>query len=230
MRLPHLKASLGALLELAWYAVCAVEADPEVAGLQKAVADARLALRKLRDARNDASDDLVKARALRGIALLAVAKWLRQLGLDTTAAFGGKKNSLDYLRIFPIAPSKMVAQSAADRVISVQNVLKALAHPSTPKALTPQIKAGEAALKALTVREAGVVAAQGVMKDRIDDIRVARKAWFTAYKSLESALALKFPDDRERVDAYFDDPPKAKVDASLSEPVPVVVPTDGAVG
>jgi len=224
MRLPHIKASLGALLELAWYAVCAVEADPDVNGLQKQIADARLSLRKARDARNDASDDLVKARALRGIALMAVGKWLRQLNLDTTAAFGGKKKSLDFLRIFPLSPSKMMAQASADRVISVQNVLKALAHPATPKSLAPHAKSGEALLKAFTTREAGVVAAQAVVKDRIDDIRVIRKTWFTAYRSLESALALKFPDDAERVNAYFDEPPKAKVDASLSEPVPVVVP------
>ena len=83
---------------------------------------------------------------------------------------------------------------------------------------------GEALLKALTTREAGVVAAQGVVKDRIDDIRVIRKTWFTAYRSLESALALKFPDDAERVNAYFDEPPKPKADASLSEPAPVVAP------
>ena len=47
---------------------CAVEADPDVTGLQKPIADARLGLRKARDARNDAADDVVKARALRGIA------------------------------------------------------------------------------------------------------------------------------------------------------------------
>ena len=116
-----------------------------------------------------------------------------------------------------------MAQAAADRVIAVQNVLKALAHPATPKSLTPQIKVGEALLKALITREAGVVAAQAVVKDRVDDIRVIRKTWFTAYKSLESALALKFPDDAERVNAYFDEPPKAKVDASLTEPVPTPV-------
>ncbi len=201
-----------------------MESDPEVAGLQKNIAAARLALRKHRDGRNDASDDLVKARALRGIALLAVSKWLRQLNLDTAAAFGGKTSSLDYVRIFPLAPSKMMAQAAADRIVSVQNVLKALGHAATPKALAPNIKTGEAVLKALTAREAGVVAAQAVVKDRVDDIRVARKAWFTAYKSLESALALKFPDDPERVNAYFDEPPKAKVDASLTEPVVVAAP------
>jgi hypothetical protein len=218
MRLPQIKASLGSLLELAWYAICAVEADPEVANTEKALLAARQALKKLRDARNDAADDLVKARALHGMALLAVAKWLRQLGLDATAAFGGKKNSLDFKRIFPMAPSKMMGQAAAERVASMQQVLKALAHPATPKSLTPAIKSGEALLKVLEAKKAGVSAAQSVEKDRVDDIRVARVTWFNAYKSLEAALTLKFPDDRQRVDAYFDDPPKAKGDASAAEP------------
>ncbi len=66
--------------------------------------------------------------------------------------------------------------------------------------------------------------AQGVVKDRIDDIRVIRKTWFTAYRSLESALALKFPDDAEQVNGYLDEPPQPKADASLSEPVPMVAP------
>ncbi len=212
MRLPQQKASLGILLDLAWFAICAMEADPDVAGLQGDLAATRLSLRTQRDARNNAVDDVVKARALRAIALLGIWKWLRQLNLDTVAAFGGKKKSLDYLRIFPMPPSQMMKQSAHDRVLSAQAVLKALAHPATPKALAPAIKPGEAALKLLQTREAGVTAAQAVAKDRVDDIHVLRAAWFTRYKSLESALALKFPDDAERVNAYFDEPPKPKAE------------------
>lgn len=206
MRLPQIFASLGSLLELAWFVICSVQADDDVNGLEKGLAAERAKLKKLRDARNDAADNLVKARAQQAIALLRLAKWLKQLALETTAAFGGKKKSLDYLRIFPVPASKMLAQGISDRVKSVEAVLKALAHPATPKTLTPAIKTGEALLKALNTASQGVVAAQLVVRDRADDIRAARQDWFKAYRSLHAALVQKFPDDLDRVNAYFDKP------------------------
>jgi hypothetical protein len=210
MRLPYLQANAGQLIELAWYVICGVNADPETKGMAAQLAAVRMILKQRLGARNDAADDVVEARAIRAMALLLISRWLKQLSLDATAAFAGKKQSPDYVRILPMSPSKMLGQSAAARMDSIAKVIKALAHPATPKSLHPAGEKGKLLLANLAQHEAHVTAQRAVWSDRLDDVNVARKQWFTAYKSLHSALKLKFPDDEDRVDAYFDQPPTAK--------------------
>lgn len=225
MRLPHIKASAGQLIELAWFAICAVNADDETQGAAADLLACRTGLKVRLGKRNDAADNVVQARAVRAMALLKASKWLRQLGLDTTAAFAGKKQSPDYLRILPMAPSKMISQSAAARADSIAKVLKALAHPATPKSLHPSAEKGKLLLAALVQCEAHVTEHRAIWSDRVDDINVARTAWFTAYKSLNAALTLKFPDDKERVNAYFDEPSvgTSKADEAVVQPAGVMM-------
>ena len=223
MRLPHIKASSGQLIELAWFAVCAVEADEDVKGMEATVLARRTNLKKALSNRNDASDNLVKTRAHRAGVRLKVQKWLRQVGLQAAAAFDGKKTSLDYKRILPLPPSKIMAQAAKVRLESLGKVLKALVHAGTPAVLKPLAALGQPLVDTLAQHETLVEAARKVVTDRVDDIGVARQAWFTAYKSLEAALTLKFPDDAERVDSYFDQPQVANgtvAAAPVAEPTP----------
>ena len=147
-------------------------------------------------------------------------KWLRQVGLQAAAAFDGTKTSLNYKRILPLPPSKMMAQAAQVRLDSLGKVLKALAHDGTPAVLKTLVALGQPLVDALAQHEALVEAARKVVADRVDDINVARQAWFTAYKSLEAALTLKYPDDAERVDSYFDQPQTGNGTAAAAAVVP----------
>jgi hypothetical protein len=226
MRLPKITASSGQLVELAWFVICALHADEDETGPQAGgIVHARAELKARMAHRNQAADDLIAARALRRVARQRVARWLTQLGLDANAAFGGqkkKKKSLAYQLLLPMAPSLMMAQGSVARMESLAKVLKGLAHADTPAVLKAQADKGTHLIKALAEQEAHVLAAQSVIADRVHEISVARKQWFTAYKSLEASLTLKFPDDADRVSSYFDTPPspqaKAPVDVAQVDP------------
>jgi hypothetical protein len=216
MRLPRNSASSGLLVELAWFLICALHADVDDVGedAAKGVSHARAALKTRMAHRNQAADDLIAARAGRRVARHRVARWLKQLGLDTTAAFGGNKKALGYQLILPMAPSTMMGQGTVARMESLGKVLKALAHPDTPAGLQAQAALGHKLIQALVQHEVKVQAAEAVVGECVHEIAIAREDWFTAYKSQEAALTLKFPTDAERVDSYFDAPPTTKAKAT----------------
>lgn len=219
MRLPKATAGIGSLLELGWFAVCAFLADLDVAGMEKAFHQVLLDTRKAVLDRNAARDELIKMRAVRSVALRNWRKWLQQNYLDGVAAFGGKKQSLEFLRIYPAPPSGLLNQSADERVKSGDKLLAALANPATPAALAKSATEGKKRLDSVVAAEKAVATAQAVVDSRVHDIAVVRGKWFPAYVALHASAVAKFPDDKDRVESYFDSP-AAAVPPPKPEPEP----------
>ncbi len=222
MRFPKTSAGIGALLELGWFAICAFLADLDVAGQETLFHQVVLDMRKAVADRNTARDESVKMRAVRSVALRNWRKWLQQNYLDGVAAFGGKKQSLEFLRIYPAPPSGLLNQSAEDRLKSGEKLLKALADPATPPALAKSAVDGKKRLDAVTAAEKGVTAALAVVDSHVHNIAVVRAKWFPAYTALHASAVAKFPDDKDRVESYFDSP------AAPDKPMPAPAPAPGA--
>lgn len=219
MRLPANTAAVRILIELGWFAVCAIEADDETDGLQGEMATADKALRASLGVRNRADDERVRARARNSVAKQRFAAWLRQLGLDAKAAFGGKTQAPGYVRLLPLAPSKLMSQDAVTRRKTIGKVIDALAQADTPPALAASAERGKQLLAAWDATEALVTQAQEAFATAVQGVRAERNAWLLAYKRLHASLEHRFVADPDRVESYFDQPPVA-TKADEVEPVP----------
>ena len=209
MRFPQPTSAVDIFIDLMWYLICALRADPETLGMDVAAQAALGQLKGALAARNEAKDMLVLTRAQRAVAQRMVDQWLAQVVLDANAAFGGKKQDLGYQRLLPKPRTEVMRQNVTDRRKDLDAILRAMESKETPAAVANHHAQGKKLCQALRVAEEGVDGALVVFGEKVHQIQVVRVAWMATYKSAHASLTLKYPLKPEVVESFFDDPPRA---------------------
>lgn len=232
MRFPSLSIAVSVLINLGWYLICALRAEPETVGMDAAMTAADEGIRKSIGARNKATDLLTAARAYRAVCRRQAGRWLVRAALDISRAFEGKKQALGYQRLLPKPTHVVLRMGIAERMAAFEAVLRALKDPQTPKELAALATEGQKRIDALRGADQGVAAAEIERGKAVHGIAVAREAWFGAYKASYGALLAKYPLDKDTVESFFDEPPavnkKAVADAVVA--APLVAPEDSEGG
>ena len=207
MRFPQLSTAISVLINLGWFLICALRAEPETAGMDAVMTAADDGVRKSIGARNKATDMLTAARAYRAVCRRQAGRWLLRVSLDLNRSFDNKKQALGYVRILPKPPSALLRLGIADRMAAFEAVLRALKDPQTPKELAALATEGAKRIDALRGADQGVTAAEIELSKTVHGIAVAREAWFAAYRAAYGALLAKYPLDKDTVESFFDEPP-----------------------
>ena len=211
MRFPTLTTSIADTVDYGYYAVCAVEADDEVAGLEAGMAAEDKMFRGKIGARNVAKDALTRARAKQAVPRRRLATWYLQLERDAKAAYGGNTQASGYHKLLPQTAPRVLRLPLAERFAIIATAVTELSDSTQPIALHAALKPGEALVAALTVADVNVAKTQKSLDNAMVKLQDARTPWLAAYKSLAAALTQKFPLDKERVESYFLQPVVVRV-------------------
>lgn len=206
MRFPTLATPIATSIDLGWFAICSTKADADTRGLEGDLAGKHQDVKHALGARNQVRDDLTLARAVRAVAWRRGYSWLKQLNLDLTAAVGGKRKDVRLQRVLPLAPAKVFKLGRDKAREAFRAAVEALDHPDTPASAKAAKKAGAALLAEIVAADKEIVAKERQLDEAQKAIVRAREAWLVGYRGLFGALTVKFPEDKQMVESFFESP------------------------
>jgi hypothetical protein len=217
MPMPSLTKGAGSIIRDGIYIIANVKADPDTAAEAKLVFDPQGLVVKAVAARRDADTAAIESGALLVRRLSTAQEAVVALGIKAFGHFGSR-TAPEYLRLFPVAPSTLVAASTAARTAGFAALAKALASPDLPKELAASASAVTAAYAALDAAAAADATATEALRQAVAAEKAAADAWHTAVRTLRGRLIMLFPRDAKRVTSYF--PPRKRA-AKAAKVTPV---------
>ncbi len=217
MPMPSLTLGAGSIIRDGIYIIANVKADPATAGDANLVLVPQAAVVKAVTGRRDADAAAIESGALLARRLSAAQEAVVALGIKAFGLFGSR-TAPEYLRLFPVAPSTLVAAPAAVRTAGFAALAKALAAQELPKELTAGAAAVAAGFAALDAATAADAAANEALQQAVAAEKAAADTWQTAVRTLRGRLIMLFPRDTKRVNSYF--PPRKRA-AKAAKVTPV---------
>lgn len=217
MPMPSLTLGAGSIIRDGIYIIANIKADPATAGDAQLVSVPQVALVSAVTARRDADAVAIESGALLARRLSAAQEAVVALGIKAFGHFGSR-NAPEYLRLFPAAPSTLVAAPAAARAAGFAALAKALAQPGLPQELSGAAAAVTSVFAALDAATLADAAANQALRQAVAAEKAAADAWQTAVRTLRGRLIMLFPRDAKRVNSYF---PPRKGTAKAAKVAPV---------
>lgn len=217
MPMPSLTLGAGSIIRDGIYIIANVKADPATVAEAHLVVVPQSVVVKAVTARRDADATALESGALYDRRLSAAQEAVVALGIKAFGHFGSR-TSPEYLRLFPAAPSKLIAAPTATRTAGFAALAKALAAQELPKELAASAAAVKDAFAVLDAASAADAAANEALRQAVAAEKATADTWHTAVRTLRGRLIMLFPRDAKRVNSYF---PARKAAAKPAKVTPV---------
>ncbi len=209
MEKPRDDSSITAYREHSAFTVAGVAADPDVAGLEKGLADEHHDLKKQSRALEDLEDEVQKKRAVFLGKDARCDRIVRSFELRLLDLVGKKRNDPLYRRYFPEGLREVTeAEPRATEPTLVKAMVKAMKEDKGKADIGPLATEFRPQLEAVL---AEVVAAEAALSDaETQAVHLGNKTipevkarWVDEYVKLHAALRGKLPRDPARVEGFF---------------------------
>lgn len=196
-------------LEHGAFTVAAIAADPEVAGLEKALEGKHDELKKNVRAHEDTVEQSIKKRAVFMVADAACDRVVRACELAIYGLVNKRRDDPLYRRYFKNGLRAVTeAEPRKAEPALVKDIVKAMGEDAAKPAIgpiaqqfAPQLQAAVAVVEAAEKDLAAVEAEEVYLREKT--IAELKTAWVDEYVKLHAALKMAFPRDPERVESYF---------------------------